>query len=283
MLKYLKLLEDEQVDLEGQLVQYELIHTGEDHFILKGEELYKVFNALPYDKNEIELLKGIHGALLASLDRGNPLEIYKSIKYSEESSYDFGGLVSGKYTLNNVPELSVSLDDKQIEKFKLSEKDFIKEDLKSIGKELRQLIVKNLETRAQMLLCGLEALFFYVRENDEEDFYESMTKEEILAKYRSFVKEAASTLGFDNSKTYDAQFPEELFNTDSKFALWKITYKNVNIQITATVDTKELRSEDNISGLKGLNFSLKTDKVDDKEFKGFALEDLSEKIKAIVK
>lgn len=282
-MKYFKLLEDEQVPLkEETLVEYELIHTGDDHFILKGNEIYKLFDVLPYETSDVELLKGIHGALIAALDRGQAYEIFKTIKYAEETTYHYGNLVPGKFTLNIVPELAVSLNDKQTESFKNSEQEFIKNNFKDLPKELKQAILSNMQLRGQLLLCSLEALFFYIRENDIDNFYDNMDKSEILSNYKRYVKEAASKLGFEMSKAYDASFPEELFTTDSKVALWKIIYKNTNINITATVDPKELRSEENIMGIKGFNFSLKTEKTDSNDFKGFELDKLTEKIKAII-
>ena len=280
-LKYTKLFEEQEVELEKELREYELTYNGDDNFTVTNGTLFKSFNVTPYDKGQYESYKGVHGALFYALHREKAYEIYKAIKGAEMIEYHFGNIFAGPYTLNEVAELTTSLTPEMQEKIKENEKEFLKEYYKDLGKEIRQKIYASLETRAELMLCVLEALFFWVRENDEDHFYDGMSKEEIIHNYNFYINKTITSLGIESPQMMDAEIRSELFSADSKFALWVLKYDGADIYVTATVEPKELRSEDNIQGLKGMNFSLETDKIKTKVFKNFECSKLSAMVKKI--
>jgi hypothetical protein len=253
-----KFFESEKVKLERNLREYVLTHIGEDKFQLKSEDLLKDFSVSPYKSETIEKLKTVHNKLVNSIQTLEIKDVYSSIIEAESITYDYGNIYPMKFSLREVPELMTSLDDDQLNDLKKSPREFLLNNFSQLGKDIRDSIVDELKERAEVLCVVLEALFYYIRTKDKDNFYEGENIDEIVEKYQEAIDNASKTAGFSADTPVSDPTKLTPINNESDAAYWKCE-KNMKVfYIVGTLNIKSLYKEDSAGGIKGLKLSFTT-------------------------
>jgi hypothetical protein len=273
------ILESEKVELEKDLREYSLTHVKDSFFQLKSNDFYRDFNVLPYKNEEIEKLKSVYRKLEKSVESLNTFQMFDAIEEAERLSYNYGGIYNSKFQLNSVPELTVNLDSELVKTLNSSPREFVLNDLNKLNKNSRELLGSELRERAEVLCCVIEALFYYIRTVDKENFYKGMNQEEILEEYNDLVKKASKEITF----SYEGPFRDVNRNEiskDARYAIWLCEKDLKKFTLRATILPKELAAEENIGGTQGMKFSIlkRGEETPEDDFNFFPVEDLASRV-----
>jgi hypothetical protein len=275
-----KFFESEKVTLERNLREYVLTHRGEDRFQLKSDDLLKDFSVSPYKSETVEKLKSIYNRLVNSIQTLDIKDLYSSIIEAESIPFDYGNIYPMKFSLKEVPELMTSLDDDQLNDLKKSPREFLLNNFSQLGKDIRDHIVDELHERAEVLCVVLEALFYYIRTKDKDNFYEGENTDEILEKYQGAIDNASKSVGFSANTPVSDPIKLTPINNESNKAYWKCEKNTKKFYIVGTLNIKTLYKEDSAGGIKGLKLSFTTENTTEThpDFSFFNIEELSKKI-----
>jgi len=275
-----KFFESEKVTLERNLREYVLTHKSDDNFQLKSNDLLKEFSVLPYKSETIEKLKTLHTKLVNSIQTLEIKELYSSIIQAESIPYDYGNIYPTKFSLKEVPELMTSLDDNQLEDLKKSSREFLLNNFSQLGKDIRDSIVDELKERAEVLCVVLEALFYYIRTKDKDNFYEGENIDEIMEKYQEAINSASKVAGFSADTPVSDPTKLTPINNESNKAYWKCEKNMKTFYIVGTINVKTLYKEDSAGGIKGLKLSFTTENAIEThpDFSFFNIDELPTKI-----
>jgi len=275
-----KFFESEKVTLERNLREYVLTHMGEDKFQLKSDDLLKEFSVLPYKSETVEKLKSFHNKLVNSIQTLEIKDVYSSIIEAESIPYDYGNIYPTKFSLKEVPELMTSLDDDQLNDLKKSSREFLLNNFSQLGKDIRDSIIDELRERAEVLCVVLEALFYYIRTKDKDNFYEGENFDEIVEKYQEAINDASKSSGFSFDTPVSDPTKLTPINNESSKAYWKCE-KNMKVfYIVGTLNIKSLYKEDSAGGIKGLKLSFTTENTTEThpDYSFFDISELAKKI-----
>lgn len=275
-----KFFESEKVTLERNLREYVLTHRGEDKFQLKSNDLLKEFSVSPYKSETIEKLKSVHNKIVNSIQTLDIKDLYSSIIEAESIPFDYGNIYPMKFSLKEIPELMTSLDDDQLDYLKKSPREFLLNSFSQLGKDMRDSIVEELKERSEVLCVVLEALFYYIRTKDKDNFYEGENLDEILEKYQEVIDNASKLATFSVDEPVSDPTKNAPINNESEKAYWKCE-KNMKVfYIVGTLNIKSLYKEDSAGGIKGLKLSLTVDDTIEThpDFSFFNIDELLKKI-----
>jgi hypothetical protein len=274
------LLEKENVKLQKELREYTLTHMGADRFQLKSEDFYKDFSVLPYKKELVEPLKEIYGSLITAVESLKAEDLYSKVTKAESLPYDYGKVFGNKFTLSEVPDLMTTLDDEQ-KRALSNEKAFLMNNFSTLNRDIKDEIIEQLRERAEVLCSVIEALFYYIRSVDKENYFEGMSSSEIIEDLEEKIEKASREAGFSFKGPFENSESENEVTTESSKAFWQCEKNLKKFVVQATVKAKELNSEANIGISKGLKFSLLTpdDKNPDKSFAYFDANELASRVK----
>jgi hypothetical protein len=273
--------EEEKVKLDRELREYTLNHINDDRFQLKSDDYYKEFSVLPYKAELLDKMKSVHEQLVESIEKMNIQDLYKAIYRAESLPYPYGNAFTSKYTLSIVPELLPSLDADQKQALANSEQEFLLNNFSQLGKEIKDQVLETMRERAEVLCAIIEALFYYVRTIDKDNFYQGMNTEELIEEYDAAIEKASKETSFSyDGPTADTKGEVEL-TPETRVAYWECEKNMKKFIIQATVLPSELYSEDNIGGTTGLKFSLLSteDKNPAKGYDYFNIDELSARVK----
>jgi len=275
-----KFFESEKVTLERNLREYVLTHQGEDRFQLKSNDLLKEFSVAPYKSETVEKLKSVHNKLVNSIQTLEIKDVYSSIIEAESIPYDYGNIYPTKFSLKEVPELMTSLDDEQLRDLKKSSREFLLNNFSELGKDIRDSIVDELKERAEVLCVVLEALFYYIRTKDKDNFYEGENFDEIVEKYQDTITNASKLVGFSVDTPVSDPIKLTPINNESDRAYWKCEKNTKVFYIVGTLNIKSLYKEDSAGSIKGLKLSLTTEHTTEThtDFSFFNISELTKKI-----
>jgi hypothetical protein len=275
-----KFFESEKVTLERNLREYVLTHKSDDNFQLKSADLLKEFSVLPYKSETMEKLKTVHNKLVNSIQNPEIKDVYSAIIEAESIPYDYGNIYPMKFSLKEVPELMTSLDDDQLGDLKKSSREFLLNNFSQLGKDIRDSIVDELKERAEVLCVVLEALFYYIRVKDKDNFYEGETIDEIVEKYQETINSASKAAGFSVDTPVSDPTKLTPINNESSKAYWKCEKDKKAFYIVGTINVKTLYKEDSAGGIKGLKLSFTTENTIEThpDFSFFNIDELSKKI-----
>jgi hypothetical protein len=276
------LKEEETVKMDSELREYTLTHMKDDRFQLKSKNFFKEFSVLPYKGELVEPLKQVHGELVKAIDTSNVENLYKAIKKAESIPYSYGGIFTSNYSLSEVPEFSTSLDVDQQRSLGSSEREFLLNNFSRLGKNIKDEVIETLRERAEVLCSVIEALFYYIRTIDKENFYKGMNSEEIVEEYQTVIEKASKEVSFSFKGPFDSLEGQNNLTENSRTGYWECEKNMKKFFIQATVQPKELYSEENIGGTMGLKFSLITpdDKNPPKDYSFFNIDELVSRVKA---
>lgn len=274
--------ESEKVSIDKDLREYTLTHVNADKFNLKGANLYKEFSVLPYKKETLDELKKIHSMLANAIDELNVQDLYKAVIKTDLSVYDFGKIYTTKFSLKDIPELSTTLEPEQQQALASSEREFLLNNYSQLPKGMRDSIIDELRERAEVLCVAVEALFYYVRLIDTDNFYNGKTGEEIVEDYQECIDRAIKEQQFSADGPFTDMKSKIPLSSDSEKAYWECEKNMKKFFIRGTVNPKQLQGEDTVGGLKGLKFALllpeKESSIED--YSHFDITELSNRIKS---
>lgn len=276
------IVESEKISIDKDLREYTLTHVNADKFNLRGDNLYKEFSVLPYKKETLDELKKIHTMLANAIDELDIQDLYKAVTKSDLSVYDFGKIYTTKFSLNDIPELSTTLEPEQQQALASSEREFLLNNYSQLPKAIRDSIVDELRERAEVLCVVIEALFYYVRLIDKDNFYNGKTGEEIIEEYQECIDKAIKEQQFSVDGPFTDMKSKIPVSTDSETAYWECEKNMKKFFIRGTANLKKLQEEDNIGSLKGLKFSLLLPEQEDsvENYSHFNITELSNRIKS---
>ena len=276
------IIESEKVSIDKDLREYVLTHVNADKFKLKGADLYKEFSVLPYKKETLEELKKIHTMLTDAIESLNVQDLYKAVNKSDLSVYDFGKIYATKFSLSDIPELLTSLEPEQQQSLSSSEREFLLNNYSQLQKGIRDSIIDELRERAEVLCVVIEALFYYVRLIDKDNFFNGKTGEEIVEDYQECIDKATKEQQFSVKGPFTDMKSKIPVSSDSERAYWECEKNMKTFFIRGTVNPKQIQKEETIGSLKGLKFSLllpdQESSVED--YSHFDVTELSNRIKS---
>jgi hypothetical protein len=277
--------ESEKVSLDKETREYSLTHLKDAIFQLRSKDLYKEFSVIPYKKETLDKLKSSYEKLLNSLDSMNPNDLYNSILETELVDYSFGNVFPSDYTLISVPDLVIGLDDEQRKSLTIDEKSFLLNSFSSLSRTLKDEILSSLQERAEILCCIIQALFYYIRTIDKENFYQGLSQEEILEEYEELIEKSSKEVNFSFEGPYDSIKTKNAPGPTTILAFWECEKDRKKFFIRATILPSELYAEENISKTQGLKFSIVTldNETPEGTFSYFNVEDLSSRIREFIK
>jgi hypothetical protein len=135
--------------------------------------------------------------------------------------------------------------------------------------------------RAEILCVVIEALFYYIRAIDLDNFYQGESKEEILEKYQESVEKAAKEASFSFEGPFSDISTKSTIDAETETAFWICEKDTRKFSVRATISPAELRAEDGIGGTSGLKFSISkiNEKSLEKDFNFFGLPELASRVK----
>ena len=285
-MKYIKrfdtfLNEGEKVTIDRELKEYTLTHMSGDRFQLKSGDFFREFAVLPYKSETIGKLQKAHSNLSKAIESLNVDDLYSSIDSAEDIPYNYGNIYNSKYSLVEVPELISSIETDEQSMLSNSPKQFLLNNFSKLGKTIKDGVIISMEERAEVLCCVIEALFYYVRTVDKDHFYMGMNNDEIVEEYNEAIKTAAKESSFSFTGPF-SDTKTESFSPDSSIIFWKCAKNMKEFFVRATVNPKDLYSEDNIGKTTGLKFSivLQDEKVPQKNYSYFDIKELGARVKS---
>ena len=137
--------------------------------------------------------------------------------------------------------------------------------------------------RAEILCTTIEALFYYVRIIDKDQYYEGLSWEEILEEFSKMIKRASRSEYFSFKGPF-SDITEKPFRSDTSVAFWSCEKDKIDFFIKATVSAKELNKEDGFSSLKGLKCTLLPKNGEElQDYVYFPINDLTSRIETFYK
>lgn len=272
--------ESEDVKLDKELREYTLTHVKDALFQLRSDNFYKEFSVEPYKKETIGKLKDVHTLLAAAIDTLEAGKLFDAINSAEMIDYTYGNAYPSKYDLKDVPEITMNLNDEQLRAFNTSTKEFLLNNFSQLNKETRENITESLRERAEVLCAVIEALFYFIRTVDKENYYDNMNMDEILKEYDETIEKVSKLVAFSVEGPF-ADLSLSPLSEDTRVAFWKCKKDGKEFNIFGTILPKELYAEDQVGENKGLRLSISgvEDAQPDEGFAYFGLEELEEKVK----
>lgn len=277
------LLEAETVKLDKDLREYVLTHVNDALFKLKSSDYYKEFSVTPYKKETLDSLKNAQSYLEKSIKDLNVEEMYDKVIKAELVPYTYGNVFTSKFSLKTVPDISMSLEPEQQRALASSEKEFLMNNFSSLNKPTKDNIIAELRERAEVLCAVIEALFYYIRTIDTDNFYKGMNTDEIVETYEEQIKKSSKEASFSFEGPFSDPATRSHLVEDSRTAFWTCEKDMKKFVIQATISTVELKTEENVSGTKGLKFSLLVgaEKMPEKDYNFFNVEELTARVKQL--
>jgi hypothetical protein len=273
--------EEEKVKLDKDLREYTLTHMKNDRFQLKSDNFFKEFSVLPYKSEIQESLRKAHSKLEKAIDSMNAEELYSAVLTAESAPYDYGGIYTSHFSFSQIPSLMTSLDADQQQALASSEREFLLNNFSQLGKSIKDEILESLRERAEILCCVIEALFYYIRTIDKDNYYQGMNSEEIVEEFETQIEKSSKEASFSFRGPFADNSGESDLSDTSTTAFWKCEKDMKVFYVQSTIQPKQLYNEENIGGTKGLKFSLTLpdDKTPEKNFSFFPIEDLTTRVK----
>jgi hypothetical protein len=272
--------ESEDVKLDKELREYTLTHVKESIFQLRSDNFYREFSVEPYKKETLEKLKDAYELLTAAIDALDAGKLLDAINTTEMIDYTYGNVYPSKYDLKAIPEITMSLDDDQMRSFNTAPKEFLLNNFSRLNKETRENIVESMRERSEVLCAIIEALFYFIRTVDKENYYDNMNRDEILKEYDETVEKASKSTAFSVEGPFSDLSLSPL-SEDTRVAFWKCKKDGKEFNVFGTILPKDLYSEDQIGETKGLRLSLSgmDNSQPEEGYAFFPLSELDEKIK----
>lgn len=280
-LRYAEFLsEKENVKIDKELREYTLSHMSDDKFQLKSKDFYKEFSVLPYKGEVLEPLRKIQEKLIDAIEKSDPRELFSAIQTAERISYPFGNIYNTSFSLSQVPELMMSLDDDQKKTISTSEREFMLNNLSGLGRDIKDDLIQIMRERAEVLCSVIEALFYYVRISDKSSYYESLSRDEIISAYEEALEKSSKDAQFSFEGPFSGTDKKDL-DKDSSFAFWSCEKDTRKFFLKSTISPKKLYDEETLGGIRGLKFSiLGKDDEPLQDYSYFSLEDLTSRVKS---
>ena len=277
--------EAEEIKVSKETREFILTHMHDSFFQIKSKYFFKEFSVEPYKKEIIEKLKSMFYILVEAIEKDDIIKLYDGVIKAELIDYSYGNIFNSKFSLVNIPELSVQLTDDQKKNIQTSEKEFLLNDYSGLSKKTKGDILETLSERAQVLCCVIEALFYFIRTNDKENHYNGMTLTEILEEYEKIIHDSSKDVGFSYEGPFGDKKMSSSMSDDSEKCYWSCEKDLKKFVIFSTISIKELHSEDNVGGTKGLKFSLclPDSNVDGSDYNYFNVDELSNRIELFFK
>ena len=275
------LLESENVKLDKDLREYTLTHKSDSFFAIKAKDFFREFSVTPYSGEITKVLPDVQRKLDKAIETLNVDDLYSSITKAEVVPYDYGKVFSSKFTLTSVPDLTLHLQPEQLEVLNSSEREFLLNNFSQLNREAKDLIISEMRERAEVLCVVIEALFYYMRTIDLDNFYQGESREEILENYQDAIEKAAKEISFSFEGPFSDISTKAQVDPETETAFWICEKDTRKFSIRATVSPIELRAEDNIGGTTGLKFSISkiNEKSLEKDFNFFGLPELAARVK----
>lgn len=275
------LSESENVKLEKPLREYILTHMNDARFQLKSDDFFREFSVTPYKQETLDKLRKLHDDLQNAVKDSNVEQMFTAVSSAELIPYTFGNIFPVKFSLKIIPDLIVGLEPDQKRSLDASEREFLANSFSSLNKEIKDSIIYILRERGEVLLAVIEALFYYIRIIDKDNYYRGMNSEEIIEEYEAVLEKAAENGSFSYEGPFSSIVTKSSVSADTEIAMWLCTKDMKEFVIKATISPKILRSEENVGGTTGLKFSimLPDTRVPEKDFNFFNINELSARIK----
>ena len=275
--------ESEKVNLDKDLKEYTLVHVKEDRFQLKSDDFYKDFTVLPYKSETLDDLKDVQYNLDKAIESLNIEEIYDKIVKAELIPYSYGNVFPIKYNLKNISSLSISIDNEQKKQLEDSEKLFLSNSFSSLNREIKTEILHSLKERAEVLCAIIEALFYYIRLVDKDNFYNGLDRDEIIEVYNKQIDDVKKEGVFSCEGPFKDLNRDPVSDEDDE-AVWICEKDSKKFIIRSTISPNMLYSQNktNPSFKFSLEFFDENRQVDD-NFKLFNIEELSSRVNAFNK
>lgn len=285
ILDYTQFILESKDDINNKKVLHEYVisHMHDSIFQIKSDDFYKEVDVAPYKSETLDKLKKAYNDLLNVLQKEHVNDLYQAVTSAERINYNYGNVLP-KFSLITIPEIEMNLTEEQIDLLKSSEREFLLNTFSQLDKGMRTDIIQELTEHGEVLACVIEALFYYIRTINKDDFYNGMNHEEILDDYKERIKEVSKELHFSYEGPFDDYSSKSKLTEDSKCAFWTCEKNLRKFLIQGTVNVKELYAEDNI-GTPGLSLSLLM--ANGTAIKGdysyFPLDELEERVKSFFK
>lgn len=275
------LLESENVKLDKDLREYTLTHKSDSFFLIKSKDFFREFSVTPYSGEIIKVLPDVQKKLEKAIETLNVNDLYSSIIKAEVVSYDYGKVFTSKFTLSSVPDLTLHLQPEQLDVLNSSEREFLLNNFSQLNREAKDLIISEMRDRAEILCVVIEALFYYIRTIDLDNFYQGKSREEILETYQEAIEKASKEASFSFEGPFADISTKSQVDPETETAFWICEKDTRKFSIRATVSPVELRAEDNIGGTSGLKFSISkiNEKSLEKDFNFFGVPELASRVK----
>lgn len=276
--------EAENVKIDPDLREYSLTHVRESFFQLKSKDFYKEFDVLPYKNEELEKLKTALRKLEKSVESLDAVEMYTAIYDAELLTYHYGNIYNSKFELSSVPNLTIDMDSDLVKTAMNSPKEFLMNDYNKLNRGVKDQLGSELRERTEVLCCVIEALFYFMRTVDTDNYYQNMNRDEIVEEYENVIKNSSKKATFSFEGPYRDVDRNEL-QTDTRQAIWVCEKNLKKFIIRATILPAELKAEENIGGTKGMKFSLLKvgEENPEKNYSFFPIEELTNRIETFTK
>lgn len=275
------LLEADSVELKKKLREYELVHKSDCFFQVKSDDFFKEFSVKPYSSEALKMLPNVQKSLEKSIETSDVNELFAAVTKAQLVPYNYGNVFNTSFSLKNVSNLALQLQPEQQKSLNTSEKEFLLNVFSQLGRETKDMIISSMRERAEIYCVVIEALFYYVRTIDTENFYEKMNREEIVETYEKDIEKSSKEVLFSYEGPFSDVSNRNEIDEQSLTAFWICEKDTKKFVIRATVSPKELQAEDYIGGTFGLKFSLslENEKNLEEDFNFFNTEELSSRVK----
>jgi hypothetical protein len=268
--------ESERVKLDADLREYTLTHTNGSNFKLKSKNFIKDFSVEPFKNEDKDKLKSALHSLEHSLETLDINDLYSAVEKAELIPYKYGNVYNTKFSLKIIPEL-LTLDNDDKDMLNNSEKQFILNRYSTLDREKRDLISLELRERAEVLCSVIEALFYFIRISDTNNFYNGKSATEITEELDKEVEKSSIDNAFSVEGPYADNETKKTIDDNSEYAFWLCEKDLKKFCIKASINPKIIRSEDKL-GTPGLKFSI-VESEDGSQYKFFISNNLSNIIK----
>ena len=260
-MRHVKLFEEfiieKEIQLDDILSEYTVNDKGEGKFTVEIDGVEKQFSVIPVP-DDIDTYRDIFDDLHYAIKKSDPVKIYRVLEAIIGLPYDFGNLFSTSLSLNNVSSLMLDLTEEQRVLLQSSESEFLKEYFSTLSKSIKDSILKYLINTAQLYAIVIESLFYYMDNGKIDEFFKGMNFDAILDKYQEEVDKVKESLELNIEGPYSDIKNKIKIDQPVDYTFWIAQDKTEQLRwvIQATTSASNLNSEENITGIKGLNFSF---------------------------
>ncbi len=256
--EYIRFL-DNNANIFSKKNKYNIKYINSNIFLITGGKIYKEFRVPFLDEYALDKLNFYYNQLIDYTNSKDPYILYNVIKNIEMLHNFFIDVQPDKFSIKNNQDIIDSLSENEKKSLLSSEDQFLLTDYNDLDEDVQDKIFEYIKNRAEYMCCVIEAIFYYQRKINKKKYYNMNDIYEIFNKYQDKISELSKYYKFIYNGPYKDINNSNLITAIDKtieYIYYDCIYENKNFIIRCVTSIDELYRLENITGLKGLKYTI---------------------------